>query len=119
MPMIGLPDVQLLAREAEIEVALEIERRHAGIFGIVEPELRAQRAALRMRRFRLFAASPASCRGVFPLFLAIDQILRIQSCRLARWMPAPQCLMPPNSAPPPRARAERTAACRSACRPCR
>ena len=52
MPMIGLPDAQLVAREAEIEVALEIERRHAGIVGIVEPQLRAQAPlALASRRF--------------------------------------------------------------------
>ena len=37
-----LAGLQFLAGQAEIEVALEIERRHAGIFGIVEPELRAQ-----------------------------------------------------------------------------
>ena len=41
---------QLLEREAVIEVALEIERGHAGIFRIVEPQLRAQLAAFRHRR---------------------------------------------------------------------
>ena len=42
----GLARLQLRARQPEIEVALEINRRHARIFGIVEPQLRAQ-AALR------------------------------------------------------------------------
>ena len=36
---------QLRGRQAEIEVALEIKRGHAGIFGIVEPELRPQAAS--------------------------------------------------------------------------
>ena len=46
MPMIGLPDRDLLAGEAVIQVALEIERGHAGIVGIVEPVVRAQDAPL-------------------------------------------------------------------------
>jgi hypothetical protein len=44
-----LAGAQFLRRQAEVHVALEIERRHAGIFRIVEPELRAQRLALGMR----------------------------------------------------------------------
>ena len=37
-----LAGLQLGPRQAEIQVALEIERRHAGIVGIVEPLLRAE-----------------------------------------------------------------------------
>ena len=40
-----LAGLQLLAGEAEIQVALEIERGHVGIVGIVEPELGAQLVA--------------------------------------------------------------------------
>ena len=42
MPMIGLPERQLLEGDAVVQVALEIERGHAGIVRIVEPGLRAQ-----------------------------------------------------------------------------
>ena len=37
-----LARLQLLAAEAEIEIALEIERRHVGIVGIVEPGARPE-----------------------------------------------------------------------------
>src|SRR5262245_30454864 len=47
---IGLPDVSLLLGQPEIEVALEIERGHARIVGIVEPQLRAQPPPLCIRR---------------------------------------------------------------------
>ena len=47
-----LAGAQLLRRQSEVHVALEIERRHAGIFRIVEPELRAEVLAARMRRWR-------------------------------------------------------------------
>src|SRR4029077_3187849 len=50
-----LAGAQLLRREAEVHVALEVERRHAGVFRIVEPELRAQILALGMRRCRQLA----------------------------------------------------------------
>jgi hypothetical protein len=36
--------------QAEIEVALEIKRGHVRIVGIVEPELRAKTAPLRVQR---------------------------------------------------------------------
>ena len=41
---------QLLARQPVIEVALEIERGHARIVGIVEPQLRAQARRLFLGR---------------------------------------------------------------------
>ena len=53
-----LAGAQLLRGEPEVHVALEIERRHAGIFRIVAPELRAQLLALRVRRLS------AACRSV-------------------------------------------------------
>ena len=40
---------ELLQSEAVIEIALEIKRRHAGIVGVVEPELRAQSTRARFR----------------------------------------------------------------------
>ena len=44
MPMIGLPDWQLLERQAVVHVALEVERGHVGVVGVVEP-LRASAAS--------------------------------------------------------------------------
>ena len=43
------PRHDLLPGETEIEIALEVERGHPGVFRIVEPELRAQAASARMR----------------------------------------------------------------------
>jgi hypothetical protein len=40
----GLARAQLRRGEAEIEIALDVQRRHAGIVGIVEPERGAQLA---------------------------------------------------------------------------
>ena len=51
-----LAGAQFLRRQPEVHVALEIERRHAGIFRVVEPELRAQVLAPRVRRLRQFLA---------------------------------------------------------------
>src|SRR5262249_31054631 len=51
---LGDPDDRLAGgelgpRDAVVEGAVQIERRHAGVFRIVEPELRPQLLALRMR----------------------------------------------------------------------
>ena len=46
----------VLRRQSEVHVALEVKRRHAGIFRVVEPKLRAQVLAARVRRFRQFLA---------------------------------------------------------------
>ncbi len=48
-----LAGAQLRRRQPEIEVALDIERRHAGVVGIVEPELRAQAPLALFRRSAL------------------------------------------------------------------
>src|SRR5271169_615411 len=45
---------ELLARQSVIEVALQIERGHARIVGIIEPQLRAQ--ALPSRALRIVAS---------------------------------------------------------------
>ena len=45
----GLARLQFLQRQAEIHVALQVERGHVGVAGIVEPGARAQRRALAHR----------------------------------------------------------------------
>src|SRR3954453_17946144 len=50
-----LAGAQLVRRETEVHVALQIERRHTGIFRIVPPPLRAQLLALWVRGWRQLA----------------------------------------------------------------
>src|SRR5262249_33441132 len=50
----GPARLQLAAREAEVQIALEVERGHTRIMRVVEPGLRAQ-PALRIARCRWFA----------------------------------------------------------------
>ena len=42
MPMIGLPLQQLVGREAVVHEALEIERHHVEMVGVVEPVARTE-----------------------------------------------------------------------------
>ena len=76
MPMIGLPERSSGPVQAEVHVALEIERRHAGILRIVEPELRAQVPC------RAGAAFSASSPFVLPgVFLAMQSVSRRRAGR--------------------------------------
>ena len=57
-----LAGAQLLAGQAVVEIALEIERGHARVVGIVEPQLRAQRMCFcRIARSFAHFPSPWAC----------------------------------------------------------
>jgi hypothetical protein len=58
---------QLIQRQAVIQVAFEIQRRHAGIVGIVEPQPRAQFAPARFGRLRPVLGHPGSPAACFCL----------------------------------------------------
>ena len=58
-----LAGLQLLARQAEIEVALEIEARHLRIIGIVEPVARTQASNLGFRRLLGQSGNLSFCWG--------------------------------------------------------
>ena len=61
-----LAGAKLRSGQAVVEIALEIERRHAGVVRIVEPELRAQVFAARGQGFRFFChGRPRPSEGYF------------------------------------------------------
>ena len=77
-----LAGAQFLAGQAVVEIALEIERRHAGILGIVEPELRAQWTRARFRRIaQLFRHSQAPGTPIFSNRGCAEQLDRCKKLR--------------------------------------